>query len=83
MKHKRNNVGVCSSSTELEINEQGLIENVVVAGGCDGNLKGIMSLLKGMKAEKAIELLKGIDCKGRGTSCPDQISLALQEALDK
>ena len=50
-------------------------------GGCNGNLKGIMSLLKGMKAEEAIQKLEGITCGRRPTSCPDQIAHALREAL--
>lgn len=50
-------------------------------GGCDGNLKGISSLLKGMKVEDAIQRMEGIRCGGKATSCPDQIARALRSAL--
>ena len=47
-------------------------------GGCDGNLKGICSLVKGMNVSDAIEKLEGINCRGKGTSCPDQLAQALK-----
>ena len=50
-------------------------------GGCSGNTQGICMLVKGMDAKDAVDRLKGIDCRGRGTSCPDQLSKALVEAL--
>ncbi len=83
MVYNRKNEGVCSASTEVTINEKGIIEDVVTVGGCDGNLKGIRELLKGMDAKKAAELMSGIDCRGRGTSCPDQIAITIKEALAK
>jgi len=61
--------------------EDGIITEVKVVGGCSGNLKGLMSLLKGMKVTEAIEKLEGIDCGGKGTSCPDQISQALKQLV--
>jgi len=61
--------------------EDGVITEVKVVGGCNGNLKGLMSLLKGMKVTEAIEKLEGIDCGGKGTSCPDQISQALKQLV--
>ena len=61
--------------------ENGVITNVVVKGGCSGNLKGICSLLKGMKAEAAIERISGIHCGSKPTSCPDQLARVLREAL--
>ena len=70
--------GVCSKLMEVEA-EDGVITNVQVLGGCNGNLKGIMSLLKGMTVEQAIERMDGIDCGGRGTSCPDQLAQALKQ----
>ena len=72
--------GVCSQKMEIEI-EDGVIKNVKVIGGCDGNLKGIMSLVKGCKAEDVIERLNGIECRTKGTSCPDQLAKALKEAI--
>jgi len=61
--------------------EDGVITNVRVLGGCDGNLQGISRLVVGMKVEDAIEKLQGIDCGGKGTSCPDQLSKAMQKLL--
>lgn len=69
--------GVCSRQIELEI-EEGIVKSLTVVGGCDGNLQGIAKLVEGMKIEEVIKRLKGIDCRGKGTSCPDQIAKALE-----
>ena len=69
--------GVCSKQYEITVTD-GIIDEVKILGGCHGNLQGISSLLKGMKVEDAIARMEGIDCRGRGTSCPDQIALALK-----
>ncbi len=74
--------GTCSRSIEIELDD-GIITNVTFNGGCNGNTQGIASLVKGMRAEDVIERCKGIDCKGRGTSCPDQLAKALEEMLKK
>ena len=81
MTYTRKNKGVCSVSTEITLSENGTIDNVTVLGGCDGNLKGVCELLKGLSAQQAISRLKGITCGRKSTSCPDQIALALEEAL--
>lgn len=76
---------VCSRQFDFEI-EGGVIKSFVATYGCNGNLQGIGSLLKGMKVEDAIAKLEGIKCRGsRGgeTSCPDQISKALKAYLAK
>lgn len=73
--------GVCSRQIDIVL-ENDIIKSVVYAGGCDGNLKGIGSLLKGMKRTDAISKLKGITCGRKQTSCPDQLALTL-EALEK
>lgn len=70
--------GVCSRQMIVEA-EEGVITSVQVLGGCDGNLKGIMSLLKGMKVEDAISRMEGIRCGMKATSCPDQLARALRE----
>ena len=70
--------GVCSRQMTVEA-EDGVITNVQVMGGCDGNLKGIMSLLKGMKVEDAIARMEGIRCGMKATSCPDQLAQALRQ----
>ena len=72
--------GTCSQFIEVEL-DQDIIKNVQFIGGCDGNTKGIASLVRGMKAEEVIRLLEGTDCSGRGTSCPDQLAKALKKAL--
>jgi len=82
MEYTRTNKGVCSRSTKVVI-EDGIVKDVEVIGGCSGNLKGIVELLKGMKAEDAAARMKGIKCGFKSTSCPDQIALALEEALAK
>ena len=74
--------GVCSRRMDVEL-EKGIIKSVEITGGCDGNLKGISRLVEGMDARKAVELLKGIRCGFKETSCPDQLSRALEEALEK
>ena len=74
--------GTCSKQMDVDV-EDGIIQDVRVLGGCSGNLQGIMSLLRGMKADEAIERLRGIRCGFRPTSCPDQLSIALTQALEK
>jgi len=69
--------GVCSREFQIET-EEGVIRSVTIIGGCDGNLKGISSLLRGMKVEDAISRLEGIRCGWKPTSCPDQIAQALK-----
>lgn len=70
--------GTCSKSIEIQV-EGGVIENVRFEGGCNGNTKGIASLVKGMTIQQVIDKLKGIDCNGKGTSCPDQLATALTQ----
>lgn len=65
---------------ELEL-EDDVIKDVIFTGGCNGNLSGISKLIKGMKAEDVIERLEGTTCGFKNTSCPDQLSKALREAL--
>lgn len=77
------NKGVCSRSTTVTLSESGIIQEISVEGGCNGNLKGICSLLRGQKAEDAIARMEGITCGGKSTSCPDQIAHALRAALEQ
>ena len=69
--------GVCSRKIDIEV-ENGIIKFVEFFGGCNGNLKGIASLVTGMKVEDAISKLKGIRCGFKNTSCPDQLAQALE-----
>ena len=75
--------GVCSRKITVELSDSGVVENVSFQGGCNGNTQGVAALVKGMKAEEAISRMKGIDCNGRGTSCPDQLAEALTEAFEE
>lgn len=74
--------GVCSRQMVVEA-EDGVITSVQVMGGCDGNLKGIMSLLKGMSVEQAISRMEGIRCGMKTTSCPDQLAQALRKLQEE
>ena len=71
--------GVCSKQMEIDV-EDGVIQAVRVMGGCNGNLKGIASLLKGMEVEDAIARMEGIRCGMKSTSCPAQLAQALKSA---
>jgi len=73
---------VCPSEIHFEINK-GILTHVHFEGGCDGNLQALSILIEGMKVEDVIAKLKGIDCEGRGTSCADQLSKALEKAITK
>lgn len=71
--------GVCSKQINIEVDDNNIVQNVEYIGGCNGNLKGIGSLVKGMKVEEVIEKLKNIKCGYKNTSCPDQLAKALEE----
>lgn len=71
-------IGTCSQAILTEI-EGDTIVRVQFVGGCSGNTQGVAVLVAGMKIEEAISKLEGIDCAGRGTSCPDQLAKALRK----
>lgn len=71
--------GVCSKQITIDINDDEMIENISFLGGCHGNLQGISALAKGRSIDEVITVLRGIDCRGRGTSCPDQLANALEQ----
>lgn len=73
--------GVCSRQIEAEV-EDGMIRSVAFTGGCHGNTQGLSALVAGMPVRVVIDRLRGIDCKGKGTSCPDQLAQALEQALE-
>ena len=73
--------GTCSMAIDFEV-EDGIITECKFIGGCQGNTQGVARLVKGMSATDAIEKLEGIDCGGRGTSCPDQLAKALKQAIE-
>lgn len=70
--------GTCSKEIRYSVKD-GIVENIEVVGGCEGNLIGICHLVKGMPVDRVIQAFKGVDCGGRGTSCPDQIAHALEQ----
>ncbi len=69
--------GVCSVQIDFEI-EEGIVKNVQFTRGCNGNTQGIGALVEGMQVDEVIKRLKGTNCNGRGTSCPDQLARALE-----
>ena len=71
--------GVCAQAIEYEVLD-GVVHNVKFIGGCSGNTQGVATLVEGMKVEDVIFKLEGINCGGKGTSCPDQLAKALKAA---
>ncbi len=74
--------GVCSVQIDFEI-EDNKVKNIKFTRGCDGNTQGVAKLAEGMDVDEVIKRLKGTDCRGRGTSCPDQLAQALELAKNK
>ena len=81
MEYKYRTKGVCASDITFEI-EDGILKNVSFRGGCNGNLKAISKLVEGKNAEEISKLLRGNTCGFKKTSCADQLTVALREALD-
>ncbi len=73
-------VGTCSRQIDVDV-EDGVIRRVEFTGGCMGNTMGVAALVRGMRVEEAVARLEGIDCRGKGTSCPDQLARALRKTL--
>ena len=74
--------GVCSRQMIIEV-ENEIIKSVEIIGGCAGNTKGVSVLVEGMNINEAIKRLRGIDCRGRRTSCPDQLAIALEKIKEQ
>ena len=83
MKHSFRPQGVCAREMHVELDEQGVIRQLEVVGGCSGNLQGIAALVKDMTAEEAVKRLSGIRCGFKPTSCPDQLAKGLEKILNK
>ena len=81
MQYQYKTKGTCSREILFEI-EDGKLKNVVYIGGCNGNLKGISSLVEGMDVDEVIARLEGTTCGGKPTSCPDQLATALKQAKE-
>ena len=75
--------GTCSTMIDIDIDDEGTIRSVKFTGGCNGNLGGISRLVVGRKADEVADLLEGVPCGFKGTSCPDQLSHALRKALEE
>ena len=80
MQYEYKTKGTCSQKIFFEI-EDGKLRNVQYLGGCNGNLKGIGSLVEGMDAREVAARLEGTTCGFKPTSCPDQLAKAIREAL--
>ena len=74
--------GTCSRQIDVEVKDN-KVEKVSFLGGCHGNTQGVAALVLGMDVDEAIGRLEGIDCGGRGTSCPDQLAKALKAAKEE
>lgn len=82
MKYAYTPRGVCSMQMIFEIDGD-IIKDLKIVGGCPGNTIGVSTLVKGKKVDEIIQMLKGIPCGAKGTSCPDQIAKALEEYKEK
>jgi uncharacterized protein (TIGR03905 family) len=74
--------GVCSSEIIIEVDGD-VIQSVDIIGGCPGNTMGVSKLCVGKSLDEVISLLEGIDCRGRGTSCPDQLAIACKKLKEE
>ncbi|MBQ6706090.1 MAG: TIGR03905 family TSCPD domain-containing protein [Clostridia bacterium] len=82
MTHHYRTRGTCSREITFDLTD-GVVTNIRFLGGCNGNTQGVARLAEGRPAEELIRCLRGLDCNGRGTSCPDQLARAVEEALRK
>jgi uncharacterized protein (TIGR03905 family) len=83
MEYVVNTSGVCTRQISFEIDDDNKVRNVKFLGGCAGNTQGVASLVEGMDAAELIKRLKGINCGGRGTSCPDKLAQAVELAINE
>ncbi|MDY2959587.1 MAG: TIGR03905 family TSCPD domain-containing protein [Hornefia sp.] len=74
--------GICARLINFNIDDDNKIRDLKFLGGCNGNLKAMAILLEGSDAKETADKLSGNDCGGRGTSCADQLSKAIYEAID-
>jgi len=75
--------GTCSRNIHVEIDDDNIIRNIIFDGGCNGNTKGVAKLAIGRPAKEVADLLRNTMCGARGTSCPDQLSKAIDEILSE
>lgn len=79
MQFEHKTKGTCSQRIFFDV-EDNKVRNVQFLGGCNGNLKGIASLVEGMEIDEVIARLEGTKCGMKATSCPDQLATALKNA---
>ena len=82
MQYQYKTSGTCSQQILFQV-EDGILTNVQFIGGCNGNLKGISSLVEGMPVDEVIRRLEGTTCGMKSTSCPDQLAQALKKSKDR
>lgn len=82
MKFEYTPEGVCSMKMIFDIDDN-IIKSLTIVGGCPGNTVGVSRLVEGKTIDQVIQMLKGIPCGSKGTSCPDQVSKALEEYKKK
>ena len=75
--------GVCAQEIQFEMDADQKVHNVQFFGGCSGNTQGVAALVEGMDADEVISRLEGIKCGFKNTSCPDQLTIAIKQALNK
>ncbi len=80
MTHTYRTKGVCSMQIQFDL-EDGIVRNVQFMGGCNGNTQGVAKLAEGRDAKELVEILEGIKCGFKNTSCPDQLAKAIKEVL--
>ena len=80
MKYTFKPTGVCAMEISFDIDE-GILKNVNFRGGCSGNTQGVARLCEGREAKDVLNMLEGINCGFKGTSCPDQLARALEDAI--
>jgi uncharacterized protein (TIGR03905 family) len=83
MTHRYKPKGTCSTMMEFELSDDGKISSLHFTDGCDGNLKAVAILADGMDAEDVVSKLKGTRCGRKRTSCPDQLAIAVEQAMQR
>ena len=73
--------GVCSRAIDITLDDSHVIREVTFHGGCSGNTQGVAALCIGRPVDEVIKTIKGIKCGVKSTSCPDQLALALEQAV--
>ena len=82
MRYRYETKGTCSRLIKFDVDGD-KVKDVQFVMGCHGNTQGVAKLVEGMDIHEVIKRLKGIDCNGRGTSCPDQLAQALEQYLEQ